>query len=79
VIDDTDREISQTITLPVWMWDRLTESEKGFDREIWDDPALPDMPLAERIDLFLQVEVARWRKSIADDPEAPDLDDGVPF
>lgn len=78
-VEHDGHEISATIRLPASLWDRLTENDKGLDREASDNPAMPDMPLSERIDLFLQVEIAQWWKRVPDYPANTDLDDGIPF
>lgn len=76
--------ILATVSLPAAIWERLTAHLKGFDREVFQMPDLPDMPLLARIEEFLDLELLSWEASVTDIPprkEGPydDLDDGLPF
>lgn len=75
---NADEKIAATVILPASVWDRLTEDDKGLDREAWDEPEMPDLPLSVRIGLFLQSETARWCER-AGQLGWSDPDDDPPF
>lgn len=86
VSGDDPSPISATISLPAAVWERLTAHLRGDDHAASDDPDQPDIPLHERIETFLEMQVAEWESSVSDEASSDGSDDfrgdpvdGVPF